>query len=268
MTNPAGHAHGPGGLYAEENHHQLGSGDSAHVDEKGQAFKVQAGEKTQLEDRPAKSAPPSPGPGWVSFASWTPSADVTRLSGSWAVPDPPAKNRLEIVFLHIGLNGKSAGQTVFAPIVLQWGKTPYGGGDGWSLACWLQVGSNILVGNYVPVDPGDLIEGEIVHTETESVRQLSMKGTSGSKQATLDFTLSEPLEDELAYGGVLEAYALDMQCSQYPSQPSITFSELRIESADGTLEPAWKATDEVQDCGQETRIKSPSEVEIFFHGAT
>ena len=271
MTNPAGHAHGPGGLYAEENHHQLNEGESAHIDENGQTFKVQGDKKTQLKeasDKPDPSPPSSPGPGWVSFASWTPTADITRLSGSWVVPEPPAQNQLEIVFLHIGLQGKSAGQTVFAPIVLQWGKTPYGGGDYWAIACWLQSGSKILVGNYEQVETGDTIQAEVVHTEDGDVRRLSMKGTNGSKTATLEFSLTAPLEDELAYGGVLEAYAVDMKCSQYPAQQSITFDDLSVESADGPLDPTWKISNEVQDCGQQTKIQAPGEVEIFFRGAS
>ena len=43
---------------------------------------------------------------------------------------------------------------------------------------------------------------------------------------------------------------------------------LSVDSADGPLDPTWKITNEVQDCGQQTKIQAPGEVEIFFRSAS
>ncbi|MEO1366067.1 MAG: hypothetical protein AAFX50_02735 [Acidobacteriota bacterium] len=270
MTTQSTFAHGPGGLRRTENHHDLSDERRVHLDSDGRIFKSINGKLEEIKadgdpvsdgDAPAGQAT---GPGWVTFASWTPETDVTGLEGTWTVPEAPADPTGQILFIHIGLQGKLADKDVIAPVVLQWGKTPFGGGDGWSIACWLQVGELLMVGNYVDLAPGDTVQAKVLHSHTAGKDLWHMEAATGGTPATLVFTLDDSLTDQITYGGSLEAYAVDMSCDQYPASPSLSFGELQVKNAGGSLTPDWQAEDCVTDCGQHTQVVDPATVQILF----
>ncbi|MEM1179151.1 MAG: G1 family glutamic endopeptidase [Acidobacteriota bacterium] len=269
MTTSSNFAHGPGGLRQTENHHDLSVDGLAHLDSDGRLFKMVDGQLEEIveDGPPIVEDPPSDqatGPGWVTFASWTPATDVTTLEATWEVPEPPANNKAQILFLHIGLQGKSKDTVVMAPVVLQWGRTLFGGGDGWTVACWLQIGENIMVGNYVDVAAGDTIEAHIAHTHSGAKDLWKMKAKGGGETASLAFTLEASLTEQIAYGGSLEAYALDMKCDQYPASPKLSFGSIQLGTADGPIKPEWKAQDEITNCGQHTQVVDPATVDVYF----
>ena len=209
---------------------------------------------------------PAFGSGWITYASWTNATGtpVSSFSTTWVVPDPPATQSGQVIFLFPGIQNSTM---IYQP-VLQWGESAAGGGNYWAVASWYVDGQGGLAlhSNLVQVNPGDTLVGV-----------MSLTGQSGSQfsyncvfQGIANASLSISNVDQLTWLiETLECYGIT-KASDYPDVALTEMTDIRIST--GATNPAmtWGVTNAVTDCGQHTVVQSNSStagvVDLNYYG--
>ncbi len=211
--------------------------------------------------------PPGLGTGWITFVSWsnTTATPISQFTSIWTVPAEPTSRDGQLLYLFNGM--QNAAGYIYQP-VLQWGSSPAGGGNFWSVATWYvgPVGSPTFHSESVqPVNVGDELAGVIGLTGQSADGFSYEAGFLGIPDAGWAI-VDQPELTVLAI--TLEAYSLT-KCSDYPANHGTTFSGIDVKQ--GNMRPAlrWTATTNVFGCGQHAVVVSSAAdggtVELFYN---
>ena len=213
--------------------------------------------------------------GWIVYSEWTNKSGIpiSYFKSTWKVPQPPATENAQLIYLFNGLQQTQSGPFILQP-VLQWGASPAGGGNYWSITNWYVDGNNghAYHGNLVNVNPGDLIEG-IISLTSQAGNSFSYL-SSFTNYPLANFSIADI--DELTWAcETLECYGFKA-FSDYPNQLLTAFTniEIKLRTAinptiiDEEAALNWIADNTVTDNNQQCRIVSNSspggEVDLFY----
>jgi len=190
--------------------------------------------------------------GWIAYASYGYAGNFSSFNGTWKVPTAPTTYEDQILYFFTGLTEQS-GSEIIQP-VLQYGKTPDGGGEYWEVACWWVNGA-YLYSKPVTVQSGDTVFG---YMNTLSYPNWELGASINGGQQQTNIIVSNYYPQVTAYV-TLEAYQMT-DCKEYPSDGSITFTDLVLDD----LTPTWTPTIEFTDCNHNVESNSPTSVTISY----
>jgi hypothetical protein len=154
-----------------------------------------------------------------------------ELTANWTVPPAPTTKDGQVVYLFPWMEDYGNTETIIQP-VLGWGaapdEEPY-----WTIASWNCCPSGTA--NYstpLQVNPGDTLYGTIESTCSSGTIScpkwdITTEDRTIRQSTTLWDTPSEGQTFNWAGGGALEVYEI-AECSDYPPNQSITFSNLEL----------------------------------------
>ncbi len=209
---------------------------------------------------------PSFGSGWITYSSWTNSTGtpVSSFSTTWVVPDPPATESGQIIFLFNGIQNSTM---IYQP-VLQWGSSAAGGGNYWAVASWYVDGQGgpALHTNLVRVNPGQLLIGVMTltgHSGSNFDYNCDFTGIGGTSLPVTNIQQLTWLIETLECYGITKS-------TDYPDTDLSNMSAIKVST--GSTHPTlnWTANNPVTDCGQHTVIVSDSatagEIDLNYYG--
>lgn len=100
--------------------------------------------------------------GYVAYTYFTNNSDsnpIVSFTTSWTVPPVPKTNHDQLLYLFSALTPAS-NDAILQP-VLQYGTSGAGGGNYWATASWYLVGSSTYHSTLVPVQPGQVVGGNL-----------------------------------------------------------------------------------------------------------
>ncbi|HPT22480.1 MAG TPA: T9SS type A sorting domain-containing protein [Bacteroidales bacterium] len=166
-----------------------------------------------------------------------------------------------------GLGGGDLWSEIVQP-VLQWGISPAGGGNYWSICNWYACGNgHFFYDSLIKVSPGTKLQGVVRLTSVSDnlfSYNSSFQGYTSGLQVNNISQLSTP-------SFALEAYNVQ-SCDEYPIDEKIKMSNIQI-LLDNIYPPLlWHTCREVSDCGQFSEViresSNDGEVYIHFHTAS
>jgi hypothetical protein len=208
--------------------------------------------------------------GWNTYA-YSPKRP-RFFSTKWIVPPPPKENRGQLLYIFNALFGReflsdgSFSDHIIQP-VLQWGRSPAGGGDYWAICNWYVAGENYYYDSLIKVNQNTILEGIIersYYSDTSFSYKSSFSGYTTSLHAN-----NLPLL-EIAYEA-LESYGADNH-ADYPENEKIRMFDIHIDSDIKDQEVLWQSFNlgnPSNELGQFTKIINQTtnggEIDIFFH---
>jgi hypothetical protein len=169
--------------------------------------------------------------GWVEDAETTTSSSYGELIAYWPVPPAPTSIAGQILYFFDGLEDINDVVSIIQP-VLGWNGDDMLSNQ-WSIASWNCCPSGITwYSTPVAVNPGDTIQGTVKDTCSPGTLScptwnITTKDLTTGNSTSLNSTPSEGQTFNWAFAGVLEVYNV-VQCSDYPPNASITFSNLAL----------------------------------------
>lgn len=224
-------------------------------------------------------------PNWITWAQWTNtgSQPINYFSTTWSVPDAPASNDGQTLFIFDGLETTS-GSDILQP-VLQWGTSAAGGGSYWAIANWF-VSSSGFYAVQMPlttVSAHTSLQGIMTYTGQQAGTgsydyTSSFAGYSntltlidgGSVSISNGTTPYVPLQTSTVE--TLEAYSSSggtpVSASDYPADLDVAMTNIQGLTASSNVSFSWLAQNNVTDFGQQTVVVSNSspggEVDLYF----
>jgi len=194
----------------------------------------------------AKSVVPAAFPNdWWLDSWWDSSTEITSLSAQWAVPANPAVNGATI-FLFPSLEPSSAGGGIVQP-VLQWGTSGATGGNFWGVANWFVKGGTSYHGSLTPTPAGHVIKGTISRSASNTGSWI-VGFTDLTTGVSSDYSTSTGITSwKAVQGGVLEVYNAT-SCTQLPNTTGVTFSNIVVKNAAGSVTPSFATHNHAQTC--------------------
>jgi hypothetical protein len=205
---------------------------------------------------------PLPDNGWIENSGWsnTTGQPIAYFSTTWVVPPAPATTDGQIIYLFNGLEQSGSGASPEGPYilqpVLQWGTSQYGSGNYWSIGNWYVNGA-APHGTFVPVNPGDVIQGVITLTGQSESGFSYLSSFIGYPAA--DYSVTDI--DELQWAcETLECYNIS-QCSDYPNNVLTAMYDIELKVGDTVAtstdaDLAWATETNYNDCGQNCIVVS------------
>lgn len=142
-------------------------GDEIHlIDANGKVLHVAPNTHQKVRASPAGSATAPLETGWIAYASWSnpgPSP-INHFTTTWNVPSAPADYVGQTVYLFNSIEPGS-GDAILQP-VLQYGPSPAGGGEFWSVTNWWLVSDQVYFSTLIDVSVGQALTGVITLTGT------------------------------------------------------------------------------------------------------
>lgn len=192
--------------------------------------------------------------GYLARAVWNvqqagrnsgPSAVIKSATACWQVPDPPANEAAQTLFLFLGMesDSSSAARSILQP-VLHWGSDQNGSRQGWVAASYCVCGSpgNLRFAAMtaaIPVATGDKLKASITlqSKDEQTFGYLSQfEGITGSS------LYIESSQELVQVGIALEAYNL-ADLSELPNSQMTRFSPVQVVTDDNqTASPEWQIT--------------------------
>jgi hypothetical protein len=275
----------PGGLRPRSLVHQLEPGQ--HVSVKGGRVRIietatgnvvkdlgEAGsEEGDTEPPPSNVPHPVPGLpdlGYIEKSYWQNSGaqPIVSFSTTWVVPPVPASSDGQTIYLFNALTPNS-GAHILQP-VLQWGTSPSGGGNYWSIANYYADGQGGPAASQpaIRVNPGDVLQGVITcagQSGTEFNYTSSFVGYPAADTTVTDVDeltwAYEALECYGPYDSNTKSFSPLAQCSDYPNTTLTAMYDIEIKTGtpgssgtDATI--AWTPVTSFTDCGQNCQIVS------------
>ena len=182
---------------------------------------------------------PSTYNGYLQLISATTSSGANKLTATFTVPANPSSVSGQTVYFFPGLEDAQDVVTILQP-VLGWGAS--GSNPNWSIASWncCKSGST-YVGNFVNVNAGDKIYGEMVNTSGQTWEVYTKDMTQKSlKTATLK-TQSWGQTFDWIFAGALETYGIS-SCNQFPASGPIQFGNIKTYIGGSVVSPSWGIT--------------------------
>jgi len=182
----------------------------------------------------------------------------TSFNGTWKVPSAPkttADN--QTLFMFTGLEDE-AGDEIIQPVI-QWGPSEAGGGLYWTIANWWVTSSGqALYSALAKISTGDTILGTMVQHGTGSW-DIAASVNKG-KPTMLSVNNISP---QAMSSVTLEVYNV-MECTDYPSDNSITFTGLSLADSGTIVKPTWESEILISDCNQQVSSTGPTTVTISY----
>lgn len=218
--------------------------------------------------------------GWITYAYCESVYGLTNpysdFSASWKVPSPPLRYSNQLIYLFISMDGVSFNDndTVIHIIqpVLQWGKSPAGGGDYWSICNWHVTNTlQYFHDSLIRVDPGTILKGTI-KLISENGGRYAYKSSFEGFETSLEVSNLPELNTPSI---VLEAYNIN-SCDEYPDDEKLRVNSINIMAGDAYPKLIWHTSGDfenpVNDCNQYTEVIDESSqngvTHIFFHTPT
>jgi hypothetical protein len=210
---------------------------------------------------------PALGTGWIADCAWSNNTGtpISSFRSSWRVPPAPYTRHGQLIYLFNGINPVNTSAAILQP-VLQWGTSPDGGGEFWSVASWyvLADGTAYYTSPVVQVNEGDLLTGVMNLTGQQNglfSYTAEFEGIAGTRLTVQNIV-------QLVWcNETLEAYSVE-QWSDYPNTRSTAFAAISIRTGNTTPALAWAAQNRVTDCGQHAVVVDNAnpggEVDIFY----
>jgi len=201
--------------------------------------------------------------GWVAYAVWQAPSTITSYIGQWTVPQNPAKEEVQTLFLFTGLQNaymdpktnELQGVSIIQP-VLQWGESEAGGGEYWTVASWF-VGSNAVYSTLAKVSAGDTILGKMVFNKNTTWSIIAIDQTSPAQSG---LNVKTGTMEPYAFVS-LEVYGVQ-DCGDYPNGAT-TFSKLALLDGSKNLKPQWNPQ-VVQQCSEAVQVVNPTTITVKF----
>ena len=216
----------------------------------------------------------NPQNGWITYAyghlAYT-ATPISLFSTDFQVPSPPKTETNQLIYIFSGLGGFDTISHIIQP-VLQWGKSPSGGGGYWAICNWYVTGDlHYFYDSLIRVSPGSRLTARVVKIAEENNRFSYNSSFAGYGEG---LTIKNLPKLETLYI-TFEGYNIK-GCYEYPGDEKVRFTNIQIRSDNEYSEANWYTFEEgnqpVALCGQFTSIvnKSPSdgEIHIHFHAPT
>jgi len=195
--------------------------------------------------------------GWIAYANFL--GNFTTFNGTWTVPKNPTKYDNQILYFFPGL--VDSGDSEIIQPVLQYGPAPDGGGKYWAVACWWVTNTDqYVVSSEVKVSPGDSIFGYM--NTMANTSWLIGAEINGKKSQSTSLIMSN-LAPQTFASVTLEAYDVTA-CNNYPSDGSITFTNLAMKFEGKSVTPTWTPNIDFSDCNQNVQSSNPTTVTISY----
>jgi hypothetical protein len=165
--------------------------------------------------------------GWVEDSQWDISLgsgdNIDLLNGYWYVPTAPQETG-GLVYLFNGIS--TTREDWLLQPVLQYGVGYAGGGNYWTIACWLvSAYGNVYYSPLKQLNVGNWIYGTnemISNTGGTPTWRVAASSNNVAGYTALTVTTSSSLQWTWAYAAVLEAYGIT-SCSMLPASGSLSF---------------------------------------------
>lgn len=172
--------------------------------------------------------------GWVADSNSNPNVTppAKKMVANFVVPSGPTTKSGQVLYYFPGLEDASGVQTILQP-VLAW--------NGFKDSRWTMTNWNCCKdgktwhGSTIPVNTGDKIKGSMIGANCSNGACTNWTIKSVDKntgQSTSFDTEGFGQAFDWYFGGAKEAYGVD-RCSQYPSNGSITFSNIHVYDLNG-----------------------------------
>ncbi|KAJ7614898.1 hypothetical protein FB45DRAFT_1064530 [Roridomyces roridus] len=175
--------------------------------------------------------------GYIAFAFWASPDQTSNVIASfnttWTVPPDPETSNGQLVYYFNSINQQAGASTIIQP-VLQWGVSPAGGGDYWSVASWyLFNGSEIeCFTTPVRVNAGDVLHANIELTSTTAGTAYNYTVEFSNVPGTT-LHVENAVEAYTAALETLEAYGVT-SASDYPTGTTV-FEDIQMRMQDGSV---------------------------------
>jgi hypothetical protein len=207
--------------------------------------------------------PDLPGSGLITRAVWPTDtgSPVTVFRTQWTVPQASQTfNQQRQIYVYEGL--QAADGTMLLRAVLQFGQSPAGGAEYWTVAVWW---TDSVTGEDGYSEPVIVSPGEPL---IAVIKRLAQNGNQVSYACTFENIPAARLVIDARFDltmciEALEAYGIT-QASDYPAADCTPMTQIHIETAAGLQTPAWAPDDVVTDFGQHTVVVSPTDVELYY----
>ena len=210
--------------------------------------------------------------GWMTYAECSiygiNPPTINEFRSKWIVPSPPIERSGQLLYLFISLMTIEEGRGHIVQPVLQWGTSPAGGGQYWSVCNWYVTSDNLFFhDSLVQVNPGDTIEGSISLISNYN-NLYSYKSAFTLHSSERNF-LVENLPELLKPHIVLEAYNVN-NCNEYPLDEKLRFTNIQIQTENDLSDGyQWILYPGLNSCNQYTRLANSSlengQIDIHFH---
>lgn len=204
------------------------------------------------------------------FAYWYNNSNnpITYFSTSWIVPSPPTTNSNQIIYLFNGLLSTSGGG-ILQP-VLQWGVSPAGGGNYWTITNWYvwdyEDSHQCFHGSLIKVSPGTNLQG-VIKLTSDSSNTFSYNSSFAGYSSVSELQINNAPPFNWACE-TLEAYGIT-KYTDYPSDEKVKMSEIQIKVNNIFPSIMWIPMNVVTEYGRHINIVSNSsvngEVDLYFH---
>jgi hypothetical protein len=190
--------------------------------------------------------------GWIIYTGWNNNTarPINYFATNWVVPQPPSSNDNQLIYLFNGI--ENANRNVILQPVLQWGISPIGGGNFWSIANWY-VGSPdsglALHGPLINVNPGDVIVG-VMELTANNNPDFNYRSAFNGYNADLVVT---DIEELVWAVETLECYGLT-EFSDYPNSTNTKMSNINLKTGDIAPVLNWDIYDDVTDNGPHVAV--------------
>jgi hypothetical protein len=178
---------------------------------------------------PETTRPPtSPPPGWVEYISATTRTSFGKLTATWTTPPQPATSDIQMLYFFPGFADTISGGYCILQPVLQYGTSPLGGGNYWSIASWNVCGDNIVDHSMlITVSAGDTLLGSITSNckpggNSCATWNVTAEDENTGAKATMDKTTNDKEVWNWAFASVLETYNV-FECTEYPANNGVSF---------------------------------------------
>lgn len=178
--------------------------------------------------------------GWIADANWyNTGSPISYFSTSWVVPPAPVTYHGQTIYLFNSIEPAS-GNAILQP-VLQYGPSPAGGGEYWTVATWYLDPSGTYFTPLVNVSVGQVLQGII---ELTSISGSVFSYSSGFTNIPGQMVVNNA--SELVWATeTLESYSVTAG-TDYP-QGSTTFYDINLVTTTGTPAVSWAVSDDTAD---------------------
>ncbi|WP_316834475.1 hypothetical protein [Pedobacter nutrimenti] len=196
--------------------------------------------------------------GWVlNVGSRNPTQyPVKSFTAEWIVPHPPEPNG-QLFFVFIGLSNS----TDLIQCMMQWGRTPCGGGQVWTIGCTHVVNGNPhCTSPNLVVNPGDNIQA--------SITLLRQEGQALTYRLQINELRMDCLQAIIAprdCSVVLESYTIESS-AEYPPDNYTLIDKIRIDTIAGPMPIHWADHSKYNPDGQHTANPNIDRIALWYHG--
>ncbi|KAF8893718.1 hypothetical protein CPB84DRAFT_1783240 [Gymnopilus junonius] len=241
----------PAGFFPKSNVHAVP--DGATVQQSTSGVQIVAANGTVLHTVPSSGAKTHAGPltsppsnttsrrdlpmGYLAYAYWlnTGPSPISFFGTNWIVPPTPASWDGQLLYWFNGLE-PTTGDAILQP-VLQYGVSPAGGGQFYSIASWWLVDNNVFHTGITQVSPGTFLQGHMTLTGTSTSGGVTTYNYVSTFVGFPGTTITASSTEELTWAfEALEIYTTK-SVSDLPPNNSV-FSTINITFQNGQHPPS------------------------------